>query len=126
MVEAETRWASGPDGYIEKGLALRDEYLGDPLVGTHFAPHAPYTVDDATLMRVRRLADELEVPVAMHLHETQWEIDQSLDRHGLRPLARLAKLGLASPLMVAVHMTHVDESDLEILSAAAAQRRALP
>ncbi len=78
VVEAETRWASGPDGYIEKGLALRDEYLGDPLVGTHFAPHAPYTVDDATLMRVRRLADELEVPVAMHLHETQWEIDQSL------------------------------------------------
>ena len=93
VVEAETRWASGPDGYIEKGLALRDEYRGDPLVGTHFAPHAPYTVDDATLMRVRRLADELEVPVAMHLHETQWEIDQSLDRHGLRPLARLAKLG---------------------------------
>ncbi len=64
MVEAATRWAAEPGEYIEKGMALRDEYRGDPLIATHFAPHAPYGIDDATLVRVRRLADELEIPVA--------------------------------------------------------------
>jgi 5-methylthioadenosine/S-adenosylhomocysteine deaminase len=120
VVEAETRWASGPNECIEKGLALHDEYRGDPLVSTCFAPHAPYTVEDATLLRIRRLADELEIPVAMHLHESAWEIEQSRERHGMRPLERLAKLGLASPLLVAVHLTQVEPSDVDCLAAAGA------
>jgi 5-methylthioadenosine/S-adenosylhomocysteine deaminase len=120
VVEAPTRWASGPDEYIEKGMALRDEYRGDPLVSTFFAPHAPYTVEDATLLRVRRLADELEIPVGVHLHESAWEIERSLELHGRRPLDRLAQLGLATPLLVAVHMTHVVPSDLDTLAASGA------
>jgi 5-methylthioadenosine/S-adenosylhomocysteine deaminase len=120
VVDAPTRWASGPDEYIEKGMALRDEYRGDPLVSTYFAPHAPYTVADATLARVRRLADELEIPVGMHLHESPWEIERSLETNGMRPLDRLAKLGLVSPLLLAVHMTQVAASDLDTLAAAGA------
>ena len=120
VVESATRWAEGPTEYIEKGLALRDEYRGDPLVSTFFAPHAPYTVEDATLLRIRRLADELEIPVAMHLHESTWEIAQSCERHGLRPLERLKKLGLANPLLVAVHLTQVEASDIDCIAVAGA------
>jgi 5-methylthioadenosine/S-adenosylhomocysteine deaminase len=120
VIEGPTPWAAGADEYIEKGLALRDEYRGDPLVTTCFAPHSPYTISDATLLRVRRLADELEVPVATHLHESAWEIEQSEEKHGARPLARLARLGLASPLLVAVHMTHANEQDLDMLATAGA------
>jgi 5-methylthioadenosine/S-adenosylhomocysteine deaminase len=120
VMETATRWASGPNEYIEKGLALRDEYRGDPLVSTFFAPHAPYTVDDATLLRIRRLADELEMQVGMHLHESAWEIERSRELHGLRPLERLKKLGLANPLLVAVHLTQVEPSDVDCLAAAGA------
>ncbi|MGI9245109.1 MAG: TRZ/ATZ family hydrolase [Steroidobacteraceae bacterium] len=120
VVESPTRWATGPDEYIEKGLALRDEYRGDPLVSTCFAPHAPYTIDDATLVRIRRLVDELETPVVMHLHESAWEIDRSLEQHGERPLERLGRLGLVSSLLVAVHMTQVESADLDVLAAAGA------
>jgi len=120
VTEAETRWAATPAEYIDKGMGLRDEYRGDPLVSVHFAPHAPYSVSDATLARVRRLADELEIPVSMHLQETRWEIEQSLANHGVRPLARVAALGLASPLLVAVHMTHADPTDIETLAGAGA------
>ena len=116
VVEAATRWASSASDYIEKGMALRDQYRGDPLIATHFAPHAPYSLDDATLVRVRRLADELEVPVVTHLHESAWEITESEARHGKRPLARLVDLGLASPLLVAVHMTQVEAADLDTLA----------
>ncbi|HET7204259.1 MAG TPA: amidohydrolase family protein, partial [Steroidobacteraceae bacterium] len=120
VVDAATRWASGTDEYIEKGMALRDEYRGDPLVSTFFAPHAPYTVEDATLLRIRRLADELEIPIGMHLHESAWEIERSRELHGARPLERLKKLGLASPLLIAVHMTQVEPADLDCLAAAGA------
>ena len=120
VTDAATRWAATADEYIDKGMGLRDEYQGDPLVSSYFAPHAPYSVSDATLIRVRRLADELEIPVVMHLHETRWEIEQSLARHGQRPLARLAGLGLASPLLVAVHMTQVEPADLDTLADARA------
>jgi 5-methylthioadenosine/S-adenosylhomocysteine deaminase len=120
VVDAPTRWAAGADEYIEKGLALRDEYRGDPLVTTYFAPHSPYTIDDSTLARIRRLADELETPVATHLHESAWEIERSQELHGMRPIERLAQLGLVTPLFVAVHMTQATASDLDTLATAGA------
>jgi 5-methylthioadenosine/S-adenosylhomocysteine deaminase len=116
VTEAATSWAATADEYIDRGMALRDQYKGDPLVSTHFAPHAPHSVSDATLARVRRLADELDLPVAIHLHETAWEIEQSQQQFGLRPLARLAGLGLASPQLVAIHMTQVAPEDLDTLA----------
>jgi len=120
ITESASGWAGSADEYIDKGMRLRDAYKGDPLISTHFAPHAPYAVSDATLVRIRRLADELEIPVAVHLHETSWEIEQSLAEHGVRPLARLARLGLLSPLLIAVHMTHADAADIDTLANAGA------
>jgi 5-methylthioadenosine/S-adenosylhomocysteine deaminase len=116
VTEAATGWAATADEYIDRGMHLRDQYRGDPLLSTHFAPHAPYSVTDATLARVRRLADELDLPVALHLHETTWEIEESERKSGQRPLARLASLGLASPQLMAVHMTHVAPADLDTLA----------
>jgi 5-methylthioadenosine/S-adenosylhomocysteine deaminase len=120
VVETGTRWADGAADYIEKGLALRDEYRGDPLVSTHFAPHSPYAVEDSTLERIRRLADELDAPVAMHVHESAWEIERSMEQHGTRPLQRLERLGLASPLLVAVHATQLTTADADLLAASGA------
>ncbi len=114
--EAATPWASTADEHIDRGMHLRDQYRGDPLLSTHFAPVTPHSLSDATLARVRRLADELDLPVALHLHETAWEIEQSEGKFGRRPLARMAGLGLASPQLVAVHMVHVTPSDLELLA----------
>jgi len=116
VTEVATGWAGTADEYIDRGMTLRDQYRGDPLVSTHFAPHSPYSVTDATLARVRRLADELDLPVAVHLHETAWEIAESEKKFGRRPLARLAGLGLASPQLVAVHMAHVIPEDLDTLT----------
>jgi 5-methylthioadenosine/S-adenosylhomocysteine deaminase len=118
--QAATRFAAGPDEYIEKGMALRDEYRGDPLVATHFALGPAHELDDATLVRVRRLADELEIPVALPVHESAWEVAESLARHGARPLARLGGLGLVSPLLVAVHATQLQSADLDALAASGA------
>ena len=120
LIKFPTVWASEPAEYLRKGLALRDEYKGHPLVSTTFAPHAPYTVDDADLVKVRRLADELEVPVHTHVHETADEVLGSVVDSGERPLARLDRLGLVSPLLMAVHMTQLEDAEIVRLAAAGA------
>ncbi|HVC37145.1 MAG TPA: amidohydrolase family protein, partial [Gammaproteobacteria bacterium] len=98
-----------------KGTALRDKYKDDPLLSFAFAPHAPYSVAGNWLKEVRTLADELEVPVQTHLHETADEIEQSLKQYGKRPLARLAELGLLTPNFMAVHMTQLTDAEINEL-----------
>jgi 5-methylthioadenosine/S-adenosylhomocysteine deaminase len=120
LIKFPTVWASDSAEYLRKGLALRDEYKGHPLISTAFAPHAPYTVDDEYLLKIRRLADELEIPVQTHLHETADEVLGSVVDCGARPLARLDRLGLVSPLLLAVHMTQLEDAEIERLAAAGA------
>ena len=105
-------WASSADEYIAKGIALHDQLRGNPLVSTAFAPHAPYTASAATLRKVAAYSDEIDIPVHMHVHETEHEVQQFIATHGLRPLQRLDELGLLSPSLLAVHMTQL--SDWEI------------
>ena len=120
VAEHPSGWATGANDCIDRGMQLRDQYRGDPLVSTHFAPQAADSIADATLARIRRLADELDLPVVLPLHATAAEISRSVEQHGARPLARLASLGLASPQLVAVHMTHADAADLDMLASAGA------
>jgi 5-methylthioadenosine/S-adenosylhomocysteine deaminase len=97
VVDFPTGYAANADEYIAKGLALHEHYRDHPLIRVAFAPHSPYAVSDAPLQRVRALADELEVPIHIHLHETRDEILQSLRDHGERPISRLNRLGLVGP-----------------------------
>lgn len=109
-------WATDADEYFRKGQAIHDQYRSHPMVTTTFAPHAPYTVDDASLSRVATLSAELEVPVHIHVHETAHEVEQAVHEHGERPLSRLDRLGLLTPQLIAVHMTQLSDNEIERLS----------
>tara|TARA_R110001592_G_scaffold65634_5_gene201326 strand:- start:85650 stop:87011 length:1362 start_codon:yes stop_codon:yes gene_type:complete len=100
---------------ITKGLRLRDEVKHNALISVAFGPHSPYTVGDTTLSNVRMLADELDMPVHMHVHETAGEVSDALAQSGQRPLQRLHSLGLLSPRLQAVHMTQINDEDLRLL-----------
>ncbi|MDZ7810060.1 MAG: amidohydrolase family protein [Arhodomonas sp.] len=126
FIDVPTAWAQDADEYIDKGLAVHDDYREDPLITTTFAPHAPYTVGEDNLARLRTLADELGVPVHIHLHETADEIQQSLAATGERPLRRLDRLGLVTPGLVAVHMTQLEADEIGRLAGDRRQRRPLP
>ncbi|NNC64037.1 MAG: TRZ/ATZ family hydrolase [Gammaproteobacteria bacterium] len=115
-VEFPTPWADTPAEYISKGLAVHDAYKAHPLVSTTFAPHAPYSVADDTLQRIRQLADELDVPVHMHVHETAQEISDSVEKSGQRPLERLEALGLVNPSLMAVHATQLTDEEIAALA----------
>ncbi|MFN3580906.1 MAG: TRZ/ATZ family hydrolase [Pseudomonas sp.] len=100
---------------ISRGLRLHDDSKYDDLISVAFGPHSPYTVGDETLIRVRTLADELDLPVHMHVHETAFEVEEAIRQSGMRPLQRLRQLGLLSPRLQAVHMTQIDQQDMQLL-----------
>jgi 5-methylthioadenosine/S-adenosylhomocysteine deaminase len=112
-IDFPSAWAADAEAYLHKGLEVHDQFRGNSLIRTAFAPHAPYSVSNAPLERIRVLADELEIPVHMHLHETHDEIVQGLQNHANRPMQRLDELGLLSPALMAVHMTQLVEGELE-------------
>ncbi len=112
VIEFPTPWAASPDEYFDKGLAVHDDLRGDALIGTSFAPHAPYTVSDASFERIALLSDQLDLPVHLHLHETADEVADSLRDHGVRPFARIKRLGLVNERLIAVHMTQLTGSEI--------------
>ncbi|RLA19568.1 MAG: TRZ/ATZ family hydrolase [Gammaproteobacteria bacterium] len=116
VIDFPTVWAQNSDEYLSKGLSLHDEFKHDPLISLAFAPHAPYTVSDEPLKKLQMYADELQHPVHIHLHETQQEITDSLQQHGVRPIERLRKLQMVGPSLTAVHMTQLDEEEINLLA----------
>lgn len=116
VLEFPTNYAHDADDYLAKGLAVRDQWKNDLLLSFCLAPHAPYTVSDKTFERVATLADQLDAPIHIHVHESRHEIEESLRQYGVRPLARLQRLGLLSPSLIGVHSVHLDDTDIALLA----------
>ncbi|HJV28298.1 MAG TPA: TRZ/ATZ family hydrolase [Aromatoleum sp.] len=115
VLDFPTPYASDADDYLRKGLAARDQWRRHPRISFSLTPHAPYTVADANLQRVATLAAELDTIIHIHIHETAGEVHDSLAQYGVRPISRLAALGLLGNNMVGVHAVHLDDSDIELL-----------
>ncbi|MGB2337189.1 MAG: amidohydrolase family protein, partial [Alcanivorax sp.] len=107
LLDFPSPMGSGPEDYLRLATDAMDEWQHEPRIQIGFGPHAPYTVSDAPLQKVITLAEELDVPVMMHVHETAGEIQMAVGNTGERPLTRLHNLGLLSPRLLAVHMTQL-------------------
>jgi 5-methylthioadenosine/S-adenosylhomocysteine deaminase len=118
VIDFPTIWAKDADEYLAKGEAVHDQLRNDPLICTAFAPHAPYTVSNAPLERIVTLSNELDLPVHMHVHETEAEVQLGIENTGMRPLQRLNELGLLSPSFLAVHMTQLTPDEIGLVAAA--------
>jgi 5-methylthioadenosine/S-adenosylhomocysteine deaminase len=115
LLDFPSAWAKDSDDYLHKGLQLHEQYRHHPLISTAFAPHAPYTVSDGPLEKIKSYAEKLDIPIHIHLHETRDEVQQAIADTGMRPIARLQKLGLLSPLLLAVHMTQLEEEEIKLI-----------
>ena len=116
VIEFPSAYAADAEDYLRRGLELRDRYRDESLASFCLAPHAPYTVADASLRKISTLAAELDIPIHIHVHETKGEIERSLAEHGVRPLERMARLGLVGPGLVAVHAVHLSEQEIALLA----------
>ena len=117
VVEFPNAWAKTEDEHIHKGLQFRDNLVkNNPLLTTAFAPHSPYTVSDRGFERTLVYAEELQLPIHLHLHETSTEVGDAVKSRGQRPIARLHDLGLLSPLLQTVHMTQLNSAEIALLA----------
>jgi 5-methylthioadenosine/S-adenosylhomocysteine deaminase len=114
VIDFPTAWAASDDEYFDRAGEVHDQWRADGLVATAFVPHAPYTVSDASFERVRLLAEQFDIPVHLHLHETVQEVQQSIEQHGQRPIARIDRLGLFDDRLIAVHMTQLSEAEIAL------------
>ncbi|WP_345304677.1 TRZ/ATZ family hydrolase [Lysobacter hankyongensis] len=117
VIDFPTAWAKSDDEYFDRAGEVHDQWRHDALIATAFAPHAPYTVSDDNFERIRMLADQLDVPVHLHTHETAQEVQQSQEKHGQRPIARLDRLGLINDRLIAVHMTQLTDAEIALCAA---------
>lgn len=116
VIDFPTGYASGPDDCIAKGVAAYEQYKGEALLDWTSAPHAPYTVSDETFVKLRQLAERLDIQMHCHIHETAGEVADGLKAHGVRPIERLGRLGLFNERMIAVHMVHLNEAEIELMA----------
>jgi len=115
ILDFPTNFAQNADEYIKKALSVHDRYKHHDLLTFGLGPHAPYTVSNGPLRQIKTLADQLNMPVQIHLHETAFEVAESMDKFGCRPVKRLADLGFMTDNLSCVHMTQINEEDIAIL-----------
>ena len=118
VLDFPSPWAQDADEYLHKALAVHDEIREFSLVSSALAPHAPYTVSDEPLRQIAMYSNELDVPVHMHVHETAAEVAEAQQKTGMRPLQRLDQLNLLNSNLIAVHMTELNQFEIERLAEA--------
>jgi 5-methylthioadenosine/S-adenosylhomocysteine deaminase len=118
VLDFPTVWAKDSQEYIHKAMSVYDQIKSLPLVTAALAPHAPYTVSDQPLKEIAMYSSELDLPVHMHIHETAFEVAEAQKKSGMRPLERLDQLNLLTPNLVAVHMTELNEFEIERIAEA--------
>ncbi len=101
-----------PEDAVARTLAMARDWGGDDLVQVGLAPHAPYSLAADTLRRVADVAREADLPVQIHLAETQKEWDDMQAAHGRSPVAYLASVGLLNDRLTAAHCLFADEDDM--------------
>ncbi|MGA9634934.1 MAG: amidohydrolase family protein, partial [Solirubrobacterales bacterium] len=107
-----------------KGEALRPEVLevldrlseAGPLVEPGLGPHAIYTVSPETMRWIAELAGEREIPLHIHLSETEREVEDCLEAHGKRPAVHLDDLGALGPRTVLAHGVWLDRHELDLIA----------
>ncbi|WP_369927779.1 TRZ/ATZ family hydrolase [Xanthomonas sp. NCPPB 2632] len=118
VIDFPTPWAKTSDEYFSRALEVHESLQGEPLLTTAFVPHAPYTVSDENFERIRVLSDQLDIPVHLHTHETAQEVEEAVAKDGMRPFARLQKLGIVNERLLAVHMTQLTDGEIAACAAA--------
>ena len=115
VLDFPTEYASDAQDYLNKGLIFRDTWRDNPIITTSIAPHAPYSVSDESFSLVGTYANQLQMTIHTHLHETEAEITESLQKFSMTPIQRLDKLGILGPNVTAAHCVHLNDTDISIL-----------
>jgi 5-methylthioadenosine/S-adenosylhomocysteine deaminase len=108
--------AATPEDALKRADAFLAKWKDDPLVTPAVAPHAPYTLEPATLQAARTLSNNYKMPLLIHLAETKDEINIIKAAHKTTPAKFLDELGVWDGRSLAAHAVWLDDADIEVLA----------
>jgi 5-methylthioadenosine/S-adenosylhomocysteine deaminase len=108
--------AKTTDEYFERARVFIETWKGDDLVTPCIAPHALYTCGPGTLKKAQRLAEQFDMPIHLHLSETEWEVQEIISRYGKRPVEYLHDLGFLERRVIAAHCVWLEDREIELLA----------
>lgn len=116
IMSISTQWADNERTYFDRAEeTVTDQQFSDRVTFS-LCPHSPYTVSDTSFTRLSAMSEQFNLPVHIHLHETEYEINHSLKQYGMRPIARLDRLGLLSTRLIGVHATQLTPEEHQLLA----------
>ncbi len=96
---------------------LIKKWRNDPLITVAVAPHSPYTCSAELLKSAKNLSDKYGVPLHIHVSETEQELNDSRNKHGLTPFEYLDSLGFLGDNVIAAHSVHLTANDIQLIAA---------
>lgn len=108
--------AKSRDEYLDNAERFVDNWKDDELITPCIAPHALYTCSPETLIKSKEKAEKLNVPLHIHLSETEWEVEEIIKRYKMRPVEHLESLGVLDNNVVAAHCVWVEDNEIRLLA----------
>lgn len=116
ILDFPTKSASTPDEYFSNAETFIKDWKGDELITPCIAPHALYTCGPDSLKRAKAVAEKYNIPIHIHLSETEWEVREVMARYHKRPVEHLENLGFLDETVLAAHCIWVEDEEIELLA----------
>jgi putative selenium metabolism protein SsnA len=104
------------------GVAENERFInkigkGDGQITAMMGLHASFTLSDATLEKCDGISRDTGVGCHIHVAEDAADRQDSISKYNMATVKRLDKLGLTGENSIFVHCIHIDEAEMDILSA---------
>lgn len=112
---------AGPGGGIEELKRAAADSLAEladapASITASLAPHAIYTVSADSLAWIAEESWNRELPIQIHISETEGEVNDCVKAHGVRPVELLDRLGVLGPRTVLAHGVWLNERERELIA----------
>jgi 5-methylthioadenosine/S-adenosylhomocysteine deaminase len=105
------------EALLRAAIDVHDQWHGKAggRVTVGLAPHSAYLCSPEYLREILAEAERLRRGLHIHVAETEREVSDSRERHGVTPVQQLADLGCFRVPTVAAHAIYVDDADRRLL-----------
>jgi 5-methylthioadenosine/S-adenosylhomocysteine deaminase len=120
-MRANISWAvfgTGPDNetQFETAMKFTKDYSGkNSRISISLGPHSPYICPEDFLKKVSTVSSKLELPMHIHVSETEAQVLDSLKKTGLTPIQVLDKTGVLRKGTILAHAFWATDDDLRLI-----------
>ena len=117
MTEASERVdAVRGERLLEENGRFVEEHRQDGQIRGMLCLHTSFTCSESFVDRARRMMEEFDCDLHLHLSESAYEPAACVDRFGIRPVVWYERLGLWSESVLASQAVAVDDAEIRLLA----------